>query len=441
MSLLSAAPQTTSACFDDLPNELVDLVVSFLIPGPWNIFHFTYRDENGNYHRIHQAIPLMHVCSRFRRAVFRAKFWHDFFFEFDGIFGRGTPRSHGQIRRNSIYKHLFANEDLIGNLETKSEWVIAGPEMLVHILSSLPNFLSTARQIQLYWATDYNFGLRQLRPCRNLKLLLGIQRECLDLSLFQWLDLNSLDLRFPETHHGNLHGLKGLKSFQIDIFENEVWRLSHDALPLASAGTLTSLDIADNVDEKFSLEAFTNLDNLRYMIPPYDDLRDSFYEVIAPCPSRLRRFETYFVLDHAEDVSAWAEYQCSLFILPCLQHLKQLTLSIATKRYGHDDRDDTGFRKSDEYVGLCMDILEALARNLLSLEKLVMCAGLDVSRVQPLGSLKMLKELKWTVDREALRGVPVGTDLIRCIPTWFEEFVENAYVSVDGLQMRGKKIE
>jgi hypothetical protein len=88
---------------------------------------------------------------------------------------------------NSPYLHIqasFRKEDFIVNLGTKSERVISGPEMLVYILSSLPNFLETVRPIQLYWDTDYGFGLRQLRPCRNLKLCLGAQCEYLDLSLF-----------------------------------------------------------------------------------------------------------------------------------------------------------------------------------------------------------------------------------------------------------------
>ena len=157
-----------------------------------------YLDENGHVRRIHQALLLMHVSKKFRRAIFRAPFWNDYEFEFDRIFGEARSDSDGQIHRNIIYKHLFAQIDLLQNLEGKSEWIIPGPELLVHILTSLPNFLAKARRIQLCWSTDYGFGIQKLRPCRKLELEIGHHSEYLDLSLFQFLNLKGLVLRFPK---------------------------------------------------------------------------------------------------------------------------------------------------------------------------------------------------------------------------------------------------
>lgn len=106
MSLPPVVPQARSACFDDLPNELVDLIVEFTSVEP----------------RV-----LMHLCSRFRRAVFRAKFWRHFEFEFMDIFGYGMSL----VRRGVIYRYLLAQDDLVQNLQSKTECLIDGPELFL----------------------------------------------------------------------------------------------------------------------------------------------------------------------------------------------------------------------------------------------------------------------------------------------------------------------
>jgi len=231
----------------------------------------------------------------------------------------------------------------------------------------------------------------------------------------------------------------GLKSFILDVMHQQ--RISLDALPLGSANTLNCLDVGCNVEETFTLEAFTNLDTLRWAMPTYNDVRDNFFDLLAPCPSRLRRLDTTFGLRSEENVSSWTEYQSSIFILPCLQQLKELELWIQPAREGTD----RNFRKSDKFVGLCMDSLQALAASLVNLENLTISAGLDVLRVEPLGNLKMLKKLIWSVNAAALRGVAIGSDLNQCVPLWFQEFVENAVVFIQFgwtkyLQMRGKMV-
>jgi hypothetical protein len=439
MSLPNVVPQASSACFDDLPNELIDIIVS-LSNLPGIALPVSFIDENGVCRAMSEALRLMHVSTKFRRAVFRAKFWHDYYFQFDHLFGfRTFCDSDPAIRRNFIYKHFFANADLIQNLQGKTDWIFQGPEDLVQTLSSLPNFFATVRRVRLYWATDLAFALRHLRHCHQLEQVqTGYSIEYLDLSLFQWLKLKRLDLTCPVMYVGNLHELAGLETFTVDV-EKVGDGIPHNVLPLGSANTLTFLDLDCGVDETFSLEAFTNLDTLRYFIPPEDDVQASFFEVLAPCTSRLRSLHTRFILRECEEVSAWAEYQRSIFILPSLQYLKELNLDI-TARSDHSE----DFDGSDTYVELCMDILDTLAGNLLSLETLIIFAGLDVPRLEPLGNLKVLKRLDWIVyNADSLRGVPIGADLTLCIPKWFHEFVENAYVYIQtpfDLAMKGKTV-
>jgi hypothetical protein len=93
-----------------------------------------------------------------------------------------------------------------------------------------------------------------------------------------------------------------------------------------------------------------------------------------------------------------------------------------------------------------MDVLERLAGNLSGLERLKISAGLDLSRIGPIRNLRKLKELEWQVYFRALRGVEIGSDLTLCIPLWFQEFVEDASVSVHfehykRLRMKGKIVE
>jgi hypothetical protein len=99
------------------------------------------------------------------------------------------------------------------------------------------------------------------------------------------------------------------------------------------------------------------------------------------------------------------------------------------------------YDKAEKYVEHCIDILDTLAGNLLTLETLCICAVIDVPRLAPLGNLKRLKALEWKVDTaDALRGVPIGADLTLCIPRWFYEFVEDAhvYIVASGLERKGK---
>jgi hypothetical protein len=444
----SVIPEPSSACFDDLPNELLGPIVSFIIdpPVPRKAQIVEYRDENGNDHRISQQLVLMHVSSRFRRAVLRAKFWHHHDFEFDQIMGFGDPSTDGQIRRDFIYRHLFAQDDLLQNLETKSDWTILRPELFVHILSSLPNFLTTVRRLSLFFGKEFDFAFRRLRPCQLLQLELGGYPGRYDFSQVGKLNLKSLELKVPETHLGNLHGLIGLERLQIETvevdFSSDAVRIPHDVLPLASANTLTFLEITGYAETDYSLKAFPNLDTLGYYIWPYDLARDSFFEVLLSCASPIRCLNTQFVLHPAENVSAMAEYQSSIFVLPCLQNLKELHLLIATD-FDFLYEEPPLFGNTDAYVGLCMDIVETLAGSLLSLEKLVIKAGLDVFRKEPLGNLKMLKKLSWSVGTGALRGVAIGSDLTQCIPTWFPEYVEHVHVSIAGylaMMMRGRKV-
>jgi hypothetical protein len=46
---------------------------------------------------------------------------------------------------------------------------------------------------------------------------------------------------------------------------------------------------AEHVDEAFSFEVFINLDDRRYVIPPYDNVPDNVDKFLAPCASRLPR--------------------------------------------------------------------------------------------------------------------------------------------------------
>jgi hypothetical protein len=109
------------------------------------------------------------------------------------------------------------------------------------------------------------------------------------------------------------------------------------------------------VKEDFNLEAFPNLDTLRYYIWPYDDVRDSFFEVLALCSSPINCFKTRFVLQPAESVSAWVEYQSSILVLPCLQNLKELCLDIATDfDFNRHYEEFPIFGNTDAYVRLCM---------------------------------------------------------------------------------------
>jgi hypothetical protein len=177
MSARSIVSQSRSACLDDLPNELLDMIVSFILMDfsaePRRAPIIEYRDENGDAHRISQALLIMHLSTRFRQAVLRAKFWHDYDFEFDQIVGDGDISSEGQVRRNFIYRHLFAQDDLIQNLESKADWTIMHPELLVHILSSIPNFLTTVRRVSLFLGKENDFAFRRLRPCQLLHLEIG----------------------------------------------------------------------------------------------------------------------------------------------------------------------------------------------------------------------------------------------------------------------------
>jgi hypothetical protein len=196
-----------------------------------------------------------------QRAVFRAKFWHHFEFEFIDIFGYGTS----QVRLGAICRYLLAQDDPVQNLQSKTEWMIHGPELFVLVLSSVPNFLTTLRKLQLRdrRGKDRHFALRRLRPCRDLELEIGGATRVPRPFVVSRIESEKPRAYIPQNTSRQLVRVGWTREVSI-VFTSLQQRIPLDALPLGSANTLTSFGMDNFVDESFSLEDFTNLDVLEY---------------------------------------------------------------------------------------------------------------------------------------------------------------------------------
>lgn len=265
-SFVSTVPQAP-ANFDALPCEVLDLILSFIKMS----YEVEYLDEKGHLHTTSQPIALMHVCRTLRRAVLRAKFWHEYGFEFARLV---WPPQFEERRLNFLYKALFAEDDFLENLESKRDWTFSEPEIITDVLAAYPNFLSTVRRLRLDMTTDINFALRRVSS-RNEITELNIavwSSDYLDLSLIQCFNVRHLDLEIPEHYYGELTDQSGLQSYKLHAVGRDV-KIPNGSLPLASADTLTFLHLKGYVSPDFTLESFTNLDFLGYELSPYDDLR------------------------------------------------------------------------------------------------------------------------------------------------------------------------
>jgi F-box domain len=431
------------ANFDAVPNEVLDLILSFIDMANCVVYILDENEHDPHYKS--QVIALMHVSRTFRRAVLRARFWHEYDFDFFKLaWNKYSDLGDDETRRNYLYRALFSDDDFLRNLERKTDWMFPEPALIVHALAAFPNFFTTVRRLHLCLTdSGINFALRNLQWCNEImELEIDVcHGSSLDLSLIGCFKVKRLDIRtLPAHHFGELKDLSGLESYSVQTADVKI---PYTALPLASADTLTSLSLSGYVSDNFTLEPFTNLNFLGYALSPYDDLREGFFEVLASCRSTLRRFDAKFRVDtRVGDVARWVAYQSSIFVLPCLKALKDFRLEIAPE-------DDWRFGRSNVFVKSCMDIVEAMTSHLSTLEQVNISGGLDVSRLQLLGDLKQLKELTWSVGTGQLRGVAAGSDLTRCIPTWFHGIVEHPTVSIDGgvlrasysLSMIGTRIE
>jgi hypothetical protein len=199
----------------------------------------------------------------------------------------------------------------------------------------------------------------------------------------------------------------------------------HNIIPRGSTKSLVSLDVTGYCDESFTLDEFDHLESLVYKLDPFGELDRSFFNPVAQNSSRISSLETEFITlaaAEAPESKLALTKQVALFLCPCFDALKQLSLRIL---FGGEIRDP------NPYIEQCMTIVEIITKQLLTLEAITLHAGLDVSKTTFLAEFKRLKSLTWNFPQGCLRGLKMsGGDATEMVQDAFKDFIEPPRVCV-----------
>jgi hypothetical protein len=394
---------------DKLPNEVLETIVNLVV----RFGHrgrIAYRNENGETRFLMKVMVLLQVSRQFRRVTQRAKFWHDFLFEFEKLVWNHNPRfvepDHSE-RCGNLCNVLFSDPHFASWIARKSDWTFSIPGVFFVVAPRIQ--FSSVTRLNLYCVLDSESFLFQLRnfTCVTQLYLSQRRHHSLDLTLIPEIlpQLAGLSIKLPGSVNGSLRKLANLKSLGLRSRSEHgdtggaTW-LRQSMLPFASSNTLTRLDLdIVYLGDEFKLDHFFSLQHVCLFLP--DDLLvvPTYPKCLKDCPSRLRSFEIEVsakCMTTADARATHREYWESLFSYPCLRGLREIRVALIC------DRTVDG---KELYVFNCMEIFEVMSQKIVFLEKVYLWGGLDFRRVGYFGGLQNLKSLCWDVLDGCLLGL------------------------------------
>jgi hypothetical protein len=414
--------------FDTIPNEIIDLIVSFILGDDADDRYVGY-DKDGSSCQIHQIIALMHVSRQFRIAMLKHKIWRDLNFQFEDLgpinnelhcnqfypitlYGRpndppGEPTvcTNLPARISKLCHSLFHDPYFRESIEKKTEWRFASLEVLFQVLAHLPTFMESARTVILS-LEGTELAIARLRECKSIDHLIvhALHEHSLNLdNIGRYLPwLKTLTVRLPDRWVGSWQYLEGLDDFTLDasFVSLEPEEYEHGlVLPTSSAKTLTRMTLKNCHIDDGSLKKFTSLKHLRTERSP---IADFLAEALQDLPTSLSSLHTSIDIE----CPLWLQYEADnlgaadletrliMFDCPCFVHLTKICLGL----YCESDVDDENF--ASYYIDNCMKAVTRMVSRLKLLEDVELWAGLDVERVHVLGQLQNLKRLDWVIPED-----------------------------------------
>jgi hypothetical protein len=398
----SSAP---SSCFDNVPNEVLEHIISFI---PWWEEVICCGDYYGSYRTVTQAMILMQVSRRFRLITQSSKFWRESDFYFEHLLPWSDKRRPSAAARcASLVRVLFDDAYFKSCLRRKSDWNIRS----ARVLRALRDYLPFSRVVRCVcidlpiFSDDMVPILSQLSKCRNLSTLFvdSSKGPELELSLIPtWLPhIKHLHISLPSDLKGSLHGLTALESLGLHKFYKGA-PVGNEVLPPGSAKTLTRLDLGcPLLDDDFNLRDFANVQHL--IVNTFQNEHE--LNILAHFPSKLTSFEGVINLGDPEFPFEECPDQWQRFLAsPCFVNLRQICLQVTC----WTNIENFGYNLSYEcvlkYIERCMDILEEISTQMVLLEKIEFWGSMDLDRVYYVKRWKHLESLLWVIPTDFFLG-------------------------------------
>lgn len=418
--------------FDSVPNEVFNLILSF-IPTKEK---FLAKNDDGSSHKLHQILALMHVSRQFRYAMLQHKVWHDTEFQFEDLATAGDddnayfnqlyptsvsapdfdgPHTHLPARITNLCNTLFHDSYFRQCINKKANWNFASLEVLFAVIAYIPSFTKSAQAMVLD-LEGIDVAIPRLRGCKNLVRLeiRADSQPSLDLSsISRFLpSLKRLEIHLPPDWSGTLEEVSGLEEFLLNVPLGGSWECSEmefpDCLPLASADTLTQLNLRKcYFSELISLKVFDSLKHLRTIESPVDS---ELATLINDLPTRLYSLASAVDIDcprirqEMEGEGVEMEEQFQLLDCSCLAYLKTIELAMPCHRSVPEDENFVSY-----YVENCMKAVTKMVNKMPLLEEVELWGGLDINGLHVLGGLQSLKKLKWIISEDRyVKGMGSG---------------------------------
>jgi hypothetical protein len=252
---------------DRLPNEIVHLILSFVVANLHDSFIIQgFQARGGSRRRVSSIIGVRWVSRRFRTIVNEC--WYDDHFHITDLFffDFWTPRLQARYIRK-----LFHDDRIVSCLSRKRVWRFKNVDTFLAIVMSIPELPQTAHRV---WFECFPEGLNLSVDClATFTSLTDLQidfptKVSSKLDLGAIVDscpyLETLDLRDSVEHYGSLAKASNLRKLEVQFREERWVVMSSALLPLNSAQHFQSLSINLEAFRKVecSCEDFDSLVNL-----------------------------------------------------------------------------------------------------------------------------------------------------------------------------------
>lgn len=401
--------------FDNVPNELLSLIISFIpLDGT-----FSYKID-GSSRAIHQIIALMHVSRQFRVTILQHKVWHHIDFEFEDLAAStlgdfvnqlfpttwGTDevpatRKNLPTRIMNLCHVLFSDSYFRECIKTKTEWKISSLEVLFAMLAHSPTFTESARFVFLD-TEGIDIALSRMRECKSIVRLdvRGPNDRVLALDSFHryFPLLKILRISLADDLTGSLADVEGLDEFTLDGSGIDNHLDLTELLPIASAETLSRLSFIDFDCELYGVECLNWFTNLKYLHAKRMYSNTTLFSLMNPLPNCLVSLKVSMTVQSQSLYTPvlGAEFDLNLAFLNCLCVARLNTISLEIHCGGNDMCDDF----ASNYIGNCMQVVTGMVGKLRYLEDVEIWGGLDVGGVHILGQLQKLKRLRWVISED-----------------------------------------
>ena len=384
-----------------LPPEVLLNVLAFInVRDP-----VSFRSELHQVYTAPQIMILRWVCRIFRHLSCALRFWTESR-DFSEIFWMAPRRESARL-----FATILKDQHLAVQLSKRSQWAFWDHDLFTTVSSLVPDFHTTAQNLEFHGFHDYNHLIRSIARCRDLTSLVLYSGISINLSLIPQCCpfLAELSIVHFDVYYGSLKECSALRELSFDGRA----AISHQLrtyLPCKSSKSLLSLSLCTlrlSPESHGAFDAFSNLRSLRIT----GSRNSEVYSVVAHSSIALRELD----VDIPRDDTVLGPF-FEMFDSPALCHLEFLRI---TERAPASQQlyPNSFYWKRDG------KLLHMITRALRHLQALELEMRINSHWIPLLARLPSLENLKWTI----LNAPPRSEDysMISGMDILFEDYLES----------------